>query len=829
MKAAWRIGWLSICGVMGVSTAVGLATVRRPQDMASRAAVVEAKSPATRVSEPTAAESKPAALSSPPLSYPTTGHYESQPSHAPTSSLAGATALAPLPRVSQQVISPPATHLTDNETTNHRLPPLPSAPARTPASFVATGPNLGDAAKLLESLDPATRKTLLESGLKMLEGKNGKQLEALLGGQQPEDDDAQLPEPPAPAKPAPGAVKNAPRPKSVAGPEAAPAATPATEAGEPLPPGKAQAAPESKATVTHLPGFDAGDEHLVLNIHDTDLRQVLELLSEQGGLNILASPSVQGKVSASLRDVDVNSALDAILKSTGFIARREGKLIFVGTPEEFNQMRTSLDRVGIRVYRLNYTNAKEIQNLLTPLLTPSVGKVTVTSPADVGIAVNSAAAGGDNFAANEAVLVQDYEAVLCQMDQIVREIDRKPLQVAIEAVIINVTLNDSNTLGVDFQFLRDQDTIRFATGTPRQNPLEGAGTPDGQGGSVGEFKFSPNGGLQFAFLDSTLGAFINAVETLGDVNVVAHPRLLCLNKQRAEILIGAQIGYVTTNVTQTFSTQSVSFLDVGTQLRLRPYISQDGTIRMEVHPEISDGTVNAAGIPSKNVTQVTTNVMCHDGATVVIGGLMQESMQTDTRQVPVIGGMPIIGPLFRTKAEKIVRREILVLLTPRIIYDHEANEEGQAANAEGHRIQDVVDDEATLLSRTYQSRLLVTRAQNEMARGELTRAWRTAQIAVHFNPNNHNAVALRDELEARIGRKTLRSTGDSATLPPTTLGPQLFADPAPIDGEVLPPWLFEALPGQPAPLPPPLHPRDPGIPPTIQRVQPVEPISHVKP
>lgn len=617
------------------------------------------------------------------------------------------------------------------------------------------------------------------------------------------------------------AAQPAVTPPAVAQPMASqPAATPAPS--ETLPPGP-KTVDEVKTTVSKLPGYDVGDDHLVLNIHNAELRQVLELIAEQGGLNILASPSVEGKVSASLRDVTIETALDAILKSTGFISRREDKLIFVGTPEEFAKLRTNLDRVGVRVYRLNYVTAKEMQALLMPLLTPSIGKSTITSAAQTGIAVDATSAGGDSFASGEAVLVQDYEAVLCQLDQIVREIDRKPMQVAIEAVIINVTLNDGNKWGVDFQFLRDKNTIRFGSGTPRTAALDGTGAPDGQGGVTGEFKFT-QGGLQFAFLDSTLGAFLTAVETLGDVNVVAHPRLLCLNKQRAEILIGAQIGYITTTTTQTFATQSVQFLDVGTQLRLRPFISNDGIVRMEVHPEISDGSVSAAGVPSKNVTQVTTNIMCPDGSTVVIGGLMQESLQTDTRQIPVIGSMPVVGPLFRTKTENVVRREILVLITPRIIYDPEAHDEGVAANAAGHHGHDVMNDEMTLLSRNHQARLLTRRALNARETGRLPYAWRLAQMAVHFNPNDHEAVALRDELEQQLGgRATVRSGGPLMPAPPNTINTN------PVDGEMLSPWLLDELEGGPPMNPALPHPKDPGAPAMIRQIEPVDPLNYARP
>ena len=108
-----------------------------------------------------------------------------------------------------------------------------------------------------------------------------------------------------------------------------------------------------------------GDGRLTIHIQDDDIREVLDMLSEQGNLNILASKSVQGKVSATLNGVDIDSALEAILKSTGYVSRREGNFIFVGTPEDFTTMEQALDRVGTRVYRPNYVTAAELQTLIT--------------------------------------------------------------------------------------------------------------------------------------------------------------------------------------------------------------------------------------------------------------------------------------------------------------------------------------------------------------------------------------------------------------------------------------------------------------------------------
>ncbi len=433
--------------------------------------------------------------------------------------------------------------------------------------------------------------------------------------------------------------------------------------GEDLPPpGRAsakKALDDGEASITHTPGYSEGDEHLEIHIQDEDLRKVLALLSEQGGLNILAGPSVQGTtVSASLKDVSVDAALDAILRSTGYVAQRSGKFIYVGTPQDFEMMKQSADRIAVRVYRPNYVTSKDLSALLTPLLSAApVGKISLSAPAEVGIAPQGNTAGGDSLSESEAVVVQDYEAVLKEIDQVVKEIDQRPPQVCIQAMILSVQLNDANQMGIDFQMLRNQQNLRFGLGSPRTAPLNGSGQMDQNGNTIGAFNFA-NGGMNLAFLDGSLGAFFAFLETIGDTNVIATPKVMCLNKQRAEIQIGEQLGYVTTTLTSTSTAQTINFLDTGAQLRLRPFISSDGLIRLEVHPELSTGTVEqkaAYTLPNKQVTQVTTNIMVRDGCTVVIGGLMREDLQTDITQIPFMGSLPWIGPLFRHKTEKMTR------------------------------------------------------------------------------------------------------------------------------------------------------------------------------
>ncbi|CAE7848033.1 hofQ, partial [Symbiodinium microadriaticum] len=289
-----------------------------------------------------------------------------------------------------------------------------------------------------------------------------------------------------------------------------------------------------------------GDDKLTIVIQDSDIREVLELLSEQGQLNILPSQNVQGTVSASLTKVDVRTALAAILRSTGYVMQQEGDFIFVGTPDDMQSMERLHDQVGTRIYRLKYIRAAEVQTLITPMLSEGVGTISISTESKIGIAPDSSNPGSDDYAGVETVFVRDYEQNLKKIDKAVLEIDCRPLQVAIEAMILSVQLDDSLDMGVSFEALRQNNHIRLLSGFPPQN-LASLDLDEG--------------GLKLGYLDANLSLFVEALETVGETNVIAAPQLLVLNKQRAEILIGEQKGYISTTVTETASTQSVEFLE----------------------------------------------------------------------------------------------------------------------------------------------------------------------------------------------------------------------------------------------------------------------------
>lgn len=353
---------------------------------------------------------------------------------------------------------------------------------------------------------------------------------------------------------------------------------------------------------------------------------------------------------------------------------------------------------------------------------------------------------------------------------------------------------------MNFQLLRQNSHIALASGSPPT--------------SISDVNFN-SGGLTFGFLDTTLGAFLSAVETVGDTHVIATPRVVCLDKQRAEILIGSQLGYISSTVTETSTAQNVNFLEVGTQLRIRPFISSDGLVRMEVHPELSTGTVTTQGgftLPDKDLTQVTTNVMVRDGATVVIGGLIREDLTTTTTQIPLLGNLPGVGFLFRQKQETNQRNEILVLITPHIVYDCEAATEGAHGATEFHRREAVYADQMSPLGKRHLGRKYYRLAQEAFAAGDQPRALRFIDLSIHFDPLNRNAIDLRTDIV----------TGNHFGEHTEVKFPTVAAAPAP-GGQNIPAWMLNELDHHPAaelPMSPvPVHPLDPGQPGSSTKIE----------
>lgn len=153
------------------------------------------------------------------------------------------------------------------------------------------------------------------------------------------------------------------------------------------------------------------------------------------------------------------------------------------------------------------------------------------------------------------------------------------------------------------------------------------------------------------------------------MRTLSTPKLMALDNQEASVIIGDRRGYQVTTTINQVTSESIEFLESGVILRVTPKIDPTGRILMDIHPEVSTGTVDANGIPSQTTTEVTTSLLVPDGETVFIGGLIKHTQSQSYQRVPLLGRVPGIKGLFRSKERTNVNTETIVLITPRLVDD----------------------------------------------------------------------------------------------------------------------------------------------------------------
>ena len=438
---------------------------------------------------------------------------------------------------------------------------------------------------------------------------------------------------------------------------------------------------------------------------DMRIRDALRFLAAKYQKNIVPSAKVDGLTPVtSLYDVTFEEALGAILGHT-MKYDQEGNFIRVYTAEEYKNIKEDKDRMTYKVFTLYYLSAAEAMQLVVPVLS-SVGQVKSSSATTTGISTGregvTGQAGGDSMALNDAMVVYDFPERIEQIAQMLKELDIRPKQVLIEATILSATLTEGMQFGVDWNLLNGvildgtastsdlTSGDEISRGTTATTPIEQIAT--GLGGtameSAGFAKMAANG-LRIGITSGNLVSFITALETVTDITVLANPKILALNKQSGTVFIGQKIGYrdrTTISDTGQATIGEVKFLDTGTKLSFRPYIANDGYIRMDIYPKDSSGALDSDGIPHETTAELVTNIMVKDGETIVIGGLFRDAITSTRSQIPLLGDLPLIGAAFRGTSDASTRQEVIVMLTPHIISESEDTDpDARAADIERKR------------------------------------------------------------------------------------------------------------------------------------------------
>ncbi|MET4579176.1 type II secretion system secretin GspD [Ottowia thiooxydans] len=298
-----------------------------------------------------------------------------------------------------------------------------------------------------------------------------------------------------------------------------------------------------------------------------------------------------------------------------------------------------------------------------------------------------------------SLIISAPEPVYRELRAVIDKLDQRRAQVFVESLIAEVRADKAAELGVQWQALLGGAGI---VGTNFSTASAGGGaaatnivdlgvaalayrnrTP---GSTATPPTVRPGKGFNLLAGSSNLAVLANFLQSTGTGNVLSTPTLLTLDNEEAKIIVGQNVPFVTGSFTNTGSASSNTSVnpfqtyerkDVGLTLRVRPQISEDGTIKMVIYQEVSDvvaGTGGSANGPTTNKRAIESSVLVNDGSVVVLGGLLEDKFARNEDKVPVLGDIPLVGNLFKSQSRYAVKTNLMVFLRPVIVRDAAATE-----------------------------------------------------------------------------------------------------------------------------------------------------------
>ena len=415
---------------------------------------------------------------------------------------------------------------------------------------------------------------------------------------------------------------------------------------------------------------------ITIDIQDADIVNVIRLIGDVSGKNVVVGEDVKGKVTVKLKNVPWDQALDVVLKTKDMGQETRGGIIRVVPQAKLDAEREARLKLQeerekklpttVRLIPVNYAVAKELVPQVKELLSAR-GKVT-------------------NDERTNVIIVEDIRDNLDQAERLVRTLDTQTPQVLIEARMVEGSTNFTRALGIqwggglffsqrggnptglvfpnnvglvgsadDVLSLQGQPTPgvffppNFAVNLPAQNVTSGVGL---NLGSIGNFGF--------------VNARLTAAEASGQAKIISAPRITTLNNKRARITQG-------TDITVPIVTQNqltVQTVTAALELDVTPHVTADGSILMAIKltnnvPDFSQQV--GQGVPPVATKEAETEMLVKDGDTAVIGGIYTRNTSENYAQTPFLGSIPILGWLFKSVTESDSRTEMLVFITPRIV------------------------------------------------------------------------------------------------------------------------------------------------------------------
>ncbi len=432
-------------------------------------------------------------------------------------------------------------------------------------------------------------------------------------------------------------------------------------------------------------------EKLSLNFQNVEVRSVLNVIADFTDLNIITSDTVQGNLTLRLKDVPWDQALDIIMQTRGLDMRKNGNVIWIAPRDELatkekleleaQQAISELEPLRTETFQLNYTKADILAVLLrggTPPGAAAGGGTSQPLLSKRGSVVFDLR--------TNTLFVQDIPSRLESVRRVIATTDVPVRQVMIEARIVEANDKFGRSLGVRLgtHWFNTSRLFggpnRYTVGGQLSDTADHSGQPAAPSTIPGSLSVNlpaattlageQVGAFSVVLLNSSATKFLNleltALESDGKGKIISSPRVVTANQIEALIEQGTEIPYQ--QATSSGAT-SVAFRKAVLALRVKPQITPDGNVIMDVDVNKDAVGQNTTAGPSIDTKHVRTSVLVENGGTVVIGGIYTQEDTSQVNKIPFFGDLPYVGPLFRNYYRQDNKTELLVFLTPRIVDD----------------------------------------------------------------------------------------------------------------------------------------------------------------
>ena len=447
----------------------------------------------------------------------------------------------------------------------------------------------------------------------------------------------------------------------------------------------------------HLAGV-ASANSLIITDHSSNVKRIMDIISKLDGAGSEEMEVIQLK-SASVNDmVEMLANLEPVdtgnnVKAGGSGGRvtvvaedRTNRLILKGEKSARARIRTLVQELdkpsefsgATKVIYLRYAEATKVAELLKSLSSGQSAGTTRPKP-------NAAKAGVINEDVNiqadetlNALIIRAEPSDMADLQEIVKQLDVRRAQVLIEAAIVEVSGDMGSALGVQWASIDQNKAVGGINFTNVGNNLNNViGAIQGTGAAALGTGISLAGGERDSSGTQGYGALLQALASNSNANLLSTPSLMTLDNEEAVIVVGQNVPFITGSTSTSTAGgnpfQTITREDVGLTLRVLPQINDGDVIRLEVQQEVSSVVPTSAAIASSdlitNKRSIETTILADNGETIVLGGLISDESSDSVQKVPVLGDIPGLGALFKSRNKTAKKSNLIVFLKPSIIRD----------------------------------------------------------------------------------------------------------------------------------------------------------------